>query len=184
MKTIIDNKEFEFTKDTGIVNGYNKNIINTSYVSGGNGMIVNGTGYVAPSQIHTYNIPKVEFFLTDENENDKDISITGHDIRLRDGQNISLIWGQLKNAKFRYLIAIYNWNTDSYQFITNPETINLLGFTSKKVNLPVILYILIFFLPLGLFLLIYILLKNRSINKKNDKLILEVNDLVRMNNIK
>ena len=83
--------------------------------SGGGGATWNGYGTTAPVDISSETTVHDEFFLIDEQGNEKYLHLTNWDIPLRVGHQIQAVWIYPGNSKTGYHVAIFNKNLDKLE---------------------------------------------------------------------
>lgn len=181
-ETLINNRSFILRSQSGKVEDVSiQEIKNTTTYSGG-GMVINGTGFIAPPKVVTRNNTITKFYLKMKKQ-EVPVKFQNYDVSLRNGHKVTLLWGGLKNAEKYYLLGLINHDTAlKYNFI-NSNTTELLKLHSGKIKISCLIGFLILIIPFGIVFLLINFIRNFSINNKAEKaqkqLIEEINQIIK-----
>lgn len=172
---LIANRNFIIKSQSGKITGMTKHHIQNVSSYGGEGVIIDGSGYIPPTRIATTNNTVTEFFLK-TSKLEMPVKLINHDVSLRDGHNVTLLWGARENADTMYLLRLINHNTNNLYNMVNEETIRRFKFVGKKISLNFLQGLLLLLIPFGIFVLIFILIRNVVIKSKTKRVIKELSN--------
>lgn len=112
-------KIVEFHAVNGIAHGSSK--FTTTHVtsSGGGGYIGPTTGFIDPVKIQSHNVIHGNFWIVPDGANEVQIQFDGHNLSVRDGQNVTALFASRSDSEKLILSSIYNNSTgEIYDFRT------------------------------------------------------------------
>lgn len=125
MTSFIHNKkEIEFHEVTGEVLGQNKFSETHVSSSGGGGYVGKTGGYVGAANISSEAVTNHEFWIKKDDGTEESVQLLGHDIPLREGQTISMIYAANKGGDTSYPCALINHNAKRSWKIVQAQSLN------------------------------------------------------------
>ena len=93
--------------------------------SGGGGYVHQGSGSISAPTIHSHTQTKHEFWIKTPEGKEEPVQLSGHDIPLKEGQKISLIFAINSDNKKHSLSVLVNHSAKKHWIINNGRNINV-----------------------------------------------------------
>lgn len=144
-------KKVVFSRISGIVIHSSKWGETHLSASGGGGKVditdYQGQVHFRPVEVNSQTVTKHEFWIKTEDGLEKSVKLSGHDIPLRPGQKITLIYASSKEGGRRWLTIIVNHNARMHWYVR--EANNLIDLFDLETFSAIILDLVIFALAAG-----------------------------------
>ncbi len=116
-------QNIDFLKVTGKVLEDKKHSETHVSSDGGGGYVGQHGGYVSAAQVSSTAVTKQEIWIKTDSGHEHNLQLTGYDIPLRAGHEVSVLYANSQKATDQCRTAFINHTTNKYWFLTNTDNL-------------------------------------------------------------